>query len=294
MTTSKTLPHGLINAYQVDYQSGYLYTDDRFADRRRRTGHSGPGGRAQQAVSVYGEQLRLRRGGVRHRNRREAVSAEYLQHHGKPAHGGGDRCGGQVPVCDVHLPEQRRTAPQLYTPANPGPGGITIFPINSDNTLCTLPACAPFTVNVGRNPIGIATSSLLVPAGTSGCTVSTGCPEVFVIEQDSATSSNLLGFVENPTTGGLTPLPGVAINSGNVASTGFSLEASPNGITMGSSPSGILVNPAGTDLYVTDQVANGITTLSVGTNGVPSVAGTTRPTPDRWAWHSTSTTSIFM
>src|SRR5580693_1643672 len=26
MTTSKTLPHGLINAYQVDYQSGYLYT----------------------------------------------------------------------------------------------------------------------------------------------------------------------------------------------------------------------------------------------------------------------------
>lgn len=97
-----------------------------------------------------------------------------------------------------------------------------------------------------------------------------------MIEQDSATSSNLLGFVENPTTGGLTPLPGVAINSGNVASTGFSLGALPNGITMGSSPSGILVNPAGTDLYVTDQVANGITTLSVGTNGVPSVAGTTQ------------------
>src|SRR5580693_7441478 len=26
MSTSKTLPHGLINAYQVDYQSGFLYT----------------------------------------------------------------------------------------------------------------------------------------------------------------------------------------------------------------------------------------------------------------------------
>ena len=26
---------------------------------------------------------------------------------------------------------------ELYTPANPGPGGITVFPINSDNTLGT-------------------------------------------------------------------------------------------------------------------------------------------------------------
>src|ERR1035438_6604395 len=29
MTTSKTLPHGLINAYQVDYQSGYLRSEER-------------------------------------------------------------------------------------------------------------------------------------------------------------------------------------------------------------------------------------------------------------------------
>ena len=39
MTTAKTLPHGLINAYQVDYQSGYLYAAGRFADRRRRPRH---------------------------------------------------------------------------------------------------------------------------------------------------------------------------------------------------------------------------------------------------------------
>ena len=38
---------------------------------------------------------------------------------------------------------------QLYTPANPGPGGVTIFPVNSDNTLGK-----PTTVNAGRNPVG--------------------------------------------------------------------------------------------------------------------------------------------
>src|SRR5271154_2684712 len=42
---------------------------------------------------------------------------------------------------------------QLYSPASPGPGGGTIFPINSDGTLGK-----PFTQNVGNNPVGIVVS----------------------------------------------------------------------------------------------------------------------------------------
>jgi 6-phosphogluconolactonase (cycloisomerase 2 family) len=135
---------------------------------------------------------------------------------------------------------------ELYTPANPGPGGISVFPINSDNSLGK-----PFSVNVGRSPIGIATSSV----GNY----------VYVIEQDSATSANLLGFSENATTGALTPLPGVTVNPGNVVSTGFA---------SGTSPSGILEDKTGTHLYVTDSILNQVWTYTVA-SGIPTVASTT-------------------
>ncbi len=59
---------------------------------------------------------------------------------------------------------------ELYTTANPGPGGISVFPIKADNSLGT-----PFSFNVGRNPVGIATS-------TSG-------NYVYVIEQDAASTA---------------------------------------------------------------------------------------------------------
>ena len=85
------------------------------------------------------------------------------------------------------------------------------------------------TVNLGRNPIGITTSAV----GSY----------VYVIEQDSASTNNLLGFSENPTTGALAPLAGVTINAGNVPSTGF---------VSGPNPSGILEDPAGAHLYVTE------------------------------------------
>src|SRR3984957_7387598 len=39
---------------------------------------------------------------------------------------------------------------QLYSPASPGPGGVTIFPISSGGALGT-----PSTVKVGNNPVGV-------------------------------------------------------------------------------------------------------------------------------------------
>jgi 6-phosphogluconolactonase len=133
-----------------------------------------------------------------------------------------------------------------YTTALPGPGGVAIFPINSDNSLGT-----PTSVNVGRNPIGIT---------------ATGANHfVYVIEQDAATTANLLAFSADATTGALTALPGVTINPGNVASTGF---------ISGLAPNGIIEDSASQHLYVTDQLANEVIAYSIAASGVPAQIAT--------------------
>jgi 6-phosphogluconolactonase (cycloisomerase 2 family) len=135
---------------------------------------------------------------------------------------------------------------QLYTPGNPGPGGATIFPINSDGSLGS-----PLTFNLGRNPVKISATSKN--------------HFVYVIAQDAATTANLFGFAANANNGSLTPLPGVTINTGNVVSTGY-----PSGIT----PAGIIVDAAGSHLYVTDQASNAVLGYSIAANGVPSLIAT--------------------
>ena len=246
MTTAKTLPHGLINAYQVDYQSGYLYT---LADSP-----IDAGGRDTVGLVVAPSELFLYTVNNFDSDVVEfAIGTDgklYPQHTynitgSLPTAAAIDAGGNFLYVTFTY--QNNANGTELYTPANPGPGGITIFPINKDNTLGT-----PTTVNVGRNPVGIITST----AGNY----------VYVIEQDSASSANLLGFSENATTGALTPLPGVTINPGNVPSTGY---------PSGSNPSGLLEDATATHLYLTDQTLSQVATYSVGTNGIPSVAGTT-------------------
>jgi 6-phosphogluconolactonase (cycloisomerase 2 family) len=246
MTTAKTLPHGLINAYQVDYQSGYLYT---LADSP-----IDAGGRDTVGLVVAPSELFLYTVNNFDSDVVEfAIGTDgklYPQHTynitgSLPTAAAIDAGGNFLYVTFTY--QNNANGTELYTPANPGPGGITIFPINKDNTLGT-----PTTVNVGRNPVGIITST----AGNY----------VYVIEQDSASSANLLGFSENATTGALTPLPGVTIDPGNVPSTGY---------PSGSNPSGLLEDATATHLYLTDQTLNQVATYSVGTNGIPSLAGTT-------------------
>jgi 6-phosphogluconolactonase len=137
---------------------------------------------------------------------------------------------------------------QLYTPANPGPGGVSIFPINSTNsTLGT-----PYTCNLGRAPVGISVTS----------------NSVYVINQDTATTANLLGFTPNLSGNTsqcpLTPLPGVTINSGNVVSPGFAVSTNPGGI---------IADSSGSHLYVTDQAGNQVIGYSLASNGVPTQIG---------------------
>jgi 6-phosphogluconolactonase (cycloisomerase 2 family) len=272
MATSKTLPHGLINAYQVDYQSGLLYPmNDSPIDA---------GGRDTVGLVVTPDNLHL----YTVNNFDSSVVQFDIGTDGKlypentynitgslATAAAIDAAGKFLYVTFTY--QNNPPSPgypygsALYTPANPGPGGITVFTINADYSLCSsttdtscLPntpncpraSCAPFTVNVGRNPVGILTS----PVGNY----------VYVIEQDSASSANLLAFAETPASGALTPLTGVAINPGNVPSVGFA---------SGPTPSGLLEDPTGAHLYVTDQTLNQVATYAVGSNGIPSQVGTT-------------------
>jgi 6-phosphogluconolactonase (cycloisomerase 2 family) len=244
MTTSKTLPHGLINGYQIDYQSGSLL---QLADSPIDTG-----GRDTVGLVVAPNNLFL----YTVNNFDSDVVEFAIGTDGKlypqntynisgslPTAAAIDAAGKFLYVTFTY--QNTASGQELYTPANPGPGGISIFPIHADNTLGT-----PTTVNVGRNPVGIATSAV----GNF----------VYVIEQDAASTNNLLGFAENTTTGALTPLAGVTINPGNVASTGFAT---------GTAPSGILEDKTATHLYVTDQTAGQVAAYTVATNGVPSLVG---------------------
>ena len=246
MTTSKTLPHGLINGYQVDYQSGYL--------RPLADSPVDAGGRDTVGMVVAPNNLFLYTVNNFDSNVVElAIGTDgklypentYNIAGSLPTAAAIDAAGKFLYVTFTY--QNNPNGSQEYTPANPGPGGISVFPIKSDNTLGT-----PFTVNVGRNPVGIATS-------TTG-------NYVYVIEADAASSANLLGFTENTSTGALTPMAGVTINSGNAPSTGFA---------SGSNPSGILEDKTGTHLYVTDQTLSQVFAYSVA-NGVPTLVGTTQ------------------
>ena len=262
MTTSKALPHGLINGYQVDYQSGLL--------RQLPDSPIDTGGRNTVALVVAPNDLFLYTVNNFDSNVVEfAIGTDgklYPQHTYEtkgslPTAAAIDASGKFLYVTFTY--QYNSDGSVLYTPANPGPGGISIFPINSDNTLGK-----PTTVNVGRNPVGITTV-------TSG-----GKSYVYVIEQDSAITTNtvtgnkgtnnLLAFSEDTTNsataGALTALTaaGVTINKGNVASTGFA---------SGATPSGILADSTGTHLYVTDQTLNQVATYSL-SNGIPTPIGT--------------------
>jgi 6-phosphogluconolactonase len=129
---------------------------------------------------------------------------------------------------------------QLYSPASPGPGGVTIFPVNNeDGSLGT-----PSTVNVGNNPVGVVVSNI-PPSGNLG-------RFVYVIDQETSTlpKAQVLGFSQNATTGALTPAPGTIIttdSTGKTVATGYGA---------GTKPSAIAVDPSSRWVYITDEATN--------------------------------------
>jgi 6-phosphogluconolactonase (cycloisomerase 2 family) len=148
-------------------------------------------------------------------------------------------------------PNPNCTAPQNgFTTASPGPGGITIYPINSDNSLGT-----PKDLPIGRSPTGIVASA--------------DSNFIYVVSQDSAALSttagqtgNLFGFARNTATGALTPLAGETIypNVGNFPSSGY-----PSGLL----PGGVIEDASSSHLYVSDFSGNMIYSYLIA-NGVPT------------------------
>ena len=123
---------------------------------------------------------------------------------------------------------------QLYSPASPGPGGVTIFPINANGSLGT-----PSTVKVGNNPVGVVVSR---PKGS--------VVFAYVLDQEVAPKATVLGFLQNQTSGALTPTPGTSITTD---STGKTVAV---GYGAGTTPSAIAEDPSSRFVYITDEATN--------------------------------------
>ncbi len=145
-----------------------------------------------------------------------------------------------------------------YSSASPGPGGVVIFPINSNGTLGT-----PTQVNVGNQPVAVAvsvptcTTTPALSSSVSGLTApncvvlgSSGSANngytntfVYVVDQEQAAAEpTILGFVQNPSNGNLVPI------KANTNSLG--------GYSAGVLPSSIAIDPTGKYVYVTDELQN--------------------------------------
>ncbi len=158
---------------------------------------------------------------------------------------------------------------QLYSPASPGPGGVTIFPISSkDGSLGT-----PATVNVGNNPIGIAVSrpqcmgTSPINSANPTCTPTNGAASgnqtsfVYVVDQETSPNATVLGFSQNMATGLLTPTPGTTIT------TDASGKTLAKGYGAGTTPSAIAEDPTSRFVYITDETTNQLYGNTVNSDG---------------------------
>lgn len=146
-----------------------------------------------------------------------------------------------------------------FTPVSPGPGGVAIFPINSDGSLGTLvPSGGQPFLGVGNNPVSITVSPAIcsptpVIGTNTSCTGATGAGKqnvfVYIVDQEAPPNATVLGYAQNTSTGALTPLSGTQFNSKLNTLQGY-----PAGVV----PSAIASDQTGRFVYVTDQTANQI------------------------------------
>ncbi|RZU40851.1 lactonase family protein [Edaphobacter modestus] len=128
------------------------------------------------------------------------------------------------------------TYQQGYSASNPGPGGVNIFPVNSDFSLGT-----PTVQPLGNNPVGVVVTSFT--------------PYVYIIDAEPAVASGspvgwILAFSQNTTNGALTPIGKTNIsvdNTGKTVAVGYGA---------GTNPSAIAADPTSRFVYVTDRSTN--------------------------------------
>jgi 6-phosphogluconolactonase (cycloisomerase 2 family) len=239
MTTAKSNP-GVINQYAVDYKSGSLTTIG--------TAVAAGNDPVAQVASPSGLFIYVV-------NRLDSTVQEFaVQGDGSLVSKNVYKINGTLPTAVAIDPAGAFlyvtfTYQTGYSATNPGPGGVAIFPVNTDNSLGTVS-----TVNVGNNPVGV--------------TVSYYNHFVYVLDQEPSPNATILGFSQNATTGALTALPGTTITTvaGKTVATGYAA---------GVIPSAIAEEPTARFLYVTDQAANQLIGYVVQSNGslVPMVNG---------------------
>lgn len=152
------------------------------------------------------------------------------------------------------------TYQNIYSSASPGPGGMTIFPIKSDNSLGTA-----INVNLGNNPVSVAVS-------TTNSTFTNRL--VYVVDQEASPNATVLGFQQNGTTGALTTLSGTTCTT--------AAPTTCKGYTAGVVPSSVVVDPTTRFVYVSDEYSNQIVSYGISATSVgnltplassPSLAG---------------------
>jgi 6-phosphogluconolactonase (cycloisomerase 2 family) len=160
-----------------------------------------------------------------------------------------------------------RYQPQ-YSLASPGPGGVAVFKINSDGTLGT-----PTSINLGVAPIAITvtapvcTSAPLVSGNNSAtCTNGqSGNVFVYVIDQETASKSQIIGFSLNSSTGAM------ALLNGSTCTT--TAPTTCTGTKVGTTPSALAADPTGRYLYVTDETTNELYGFAIGSSANTATAG---------------------
>jgi 6-phosphogluconolactonase len=141
-----------------------------------------------------------------------------------------------------------------YTPASPGPGGVTIFPINTDGSLGTA-----VNVNLGVDPVAIAVSAPTcapgaVISGNAACTGSYGSGKlnvfVYIVDDEVSPNATVLGFAQTMSSGALTPVAGTTCAA--------TTPSTCTGFHAGVTPSAIAIDPTSRYVYVTDKTSNQI------------------------------------
>ncbi len=232
LTTAKSNP-GLINAYSVDYQSGALV---QLADSPIPAGRN-PVALVSSTSSKTGNQY------IFVLNHDDSTVGSYAvgtdgKLYGQQTY----NTTGSFPVAAavdstgafLYVAYTYQTG---FTPASQGPGGISIFPITYTTAAGaeTVSLGKPANVNIGNAPVGIVASKYH--------------NFVYVVDAETPAGGSpvgeVLGFSANPSTGALTPLPGVQ-------TLGTGLRQYDAGVV----PSAIAENPLSSFVYVTDKVSN--------------------------------------
>jgi 6-phosphogluconolactonase len=167
--------------------------------------------------------------------------------------------GTALYVLDYYSPAAPGLPP--YTDLNPGPGSVSVYPINSNGSLGT--------------PLSIGAANYLqVQCFPTNLAITPNGDYLY------ATNTNAVVVTDAPPVSGTVPqLPASCPSSGTVsafATAGGLTAIAGSPFTTGSSsePTGIVADPNNSSLYVTDAALNQLYTFSIGAAGGLSLAST--------------------